>query len=152
MGYLLARLLGNFFEDNTFLKASVVFAILGIVVGWGVWSRHQPLESGSFTLQPGEMRGRGIELNRDSKLAAEFTPAPGAKGTYTVMILSFYEQLQLPTSKLSDIQGKARATGSGPLKLGPVDVDHGQYSVVAINTGDQPLTLSFKINAKRQSP
>ena len=115
----------------------------------GLWSRRQAqtVDSGTITLQPGDMRGSGISLNRGAKLEAEFIPDSASTGTYSVMILSMAQQLRLPLAKPGEIQGHAHATGSGTQKLGPVELDRGDYSVAMVNTGTQPLTLKYKITA-----
>ena len=65
------------------------------------------------------------------------------------MILSMAEQLRLPQAKPGEIQGFARATGSGLLKVGPVELARGSYSVAVVNVGERPVTVSYKIRMPR---
>lgn len=56
MGYLLSRLIG----EMTLWKAIVMCSLIAVVVGGSMCSRRRPVDSGTLSLQPGEMGGSGI--------------------------------------------------------------------------------------------
>lgn len=133
-------------------KAVLILGIIVGLAGWGYWATHgmHTVDSGTLPLAPGAVNFRGMSLERPFYVQADFTPPPGSQGKYVVAIVKMSQVTSLLTAPPSDLQGFGRVEGSGPLKLGPVGLDAGNYQVVILNKSDQSMDIKFNIQAKKK--
>lgn len=130
-------------------KAAAVAVVVVGAIGARVWFKMQPrsVAKGTWTIEPGHFHADAVRASQTSKMKIEFTPQ--SAGNYSIFVVDEANQAKLTTEDPDKITKLASQEGNGRLVISQLNVGPGTYYIVALNTGESAINVTYSITELR---